>query len=126
MVDFVNPCPAHSTPEMSFSTDVGLEAQLVACLTHVGGVPPAGRRIIEPNWRRVPDFGQHPMHVRLVLGATRTLNEVDPDETTRDGFQFCQEVWVPAAKGKVCAPFCVSGPCQHRDKAQKSLQSISW
>ena len=55
-----------------------------------GGVPPAGRRIIEPDWRRVPNFGQHPMHVRVVLGATRTLNEVDPDEPTRDGFQFCQ------------------------------------
>ena len=126
MVDFVNPCPAHSTPEVSVFADVGLGAQLVACLTHVGGVPPAGRRIFEPDWCRVPNLGQNPMHVLVVLGATRTLNEVDPDEATRDGFQLCQKVWVPAAEGKVCAPFCVSGPCRHRDKAHKSLQNISW
>ncbi len=126
MVDSVNPCPAHSTPEVGVFTDVGVGAQLVACLTHVGGVPPSSRRIIESNGCRVPNLGQNPMHVLVVLGATRTRNEVDPDETTRNGFQFCQEVWVPAAKGKVCAPFCVSGKSQHRDIAQKSLQSISW
>ena len=126
MVDFVNPCPAHSTPEVGVFTDVGLGAQLVAWMTHVGGVPTAGRRIFKPGWCRVPNLGQNQMNVLVVLGATRTFNEVDPDETTRDGFQFCQEVWVPAAEGKVCAPFCVSGKCQHRDKAQKSLQSISW
>ena len=126
VVDPVNPCPAHAAPKMGFLTDVGHGAQMIACQTHVGGIPSADCRIFKPNWRRVPDFRQHPVHVRMVLGATRAFNKVDPDEPTCNGLQFCQKVWIPAAEGEVRASLCVSGPCQHRNKAQKSLQSISW
>ena len=116
VVNFVNPCPAPATPKMGSLTDVGLGAQLVAWQTHVGGVPPADRRVFEPNWRWVPNFGQHPVQVHMDLGATRTLDKVNPNEPTCHGFQSCQEVWIPAAEGEVCASLRASRPWQHRYK----------